>query len=58
MRGPKGCIPEVSPAFLLGKFSEIAGSFINFLKETFLMVLLSSIYPATQSIHFIESYYM
>lgn len=58
MRGPKGRTPEVLPAFLLGWFSEIAGSFTHFLKETFLMVLLSSSYPATRSIHLIESYYV
>lgn len=47
MRGPKGRTPEVLPALLLGQCSEIAGSFPHFLKETLLMVLLSSIYPAT-----------
>ena len=54
----KGCIPEVFSASLLGKFSEISGSFIHLLKETFFVVLLSSIHSAAQSIHFIESYYV
>ena len=54
----KGCIPEVSSASLWGQFSEIAGFFIHFLKETFPVVLLSSTHSVAQSIHFNESYYV
>lgn len=46
MREPKGCIPQVLSAFLLGQFSEIILTFVHFVKEIFLAVLLSSIHPA------------